>query len=393
MKKSLFAILIVFLAMGFGDVVGPMVSLAKESFGLSNTAAQLLPFVGFMMFGILSVPIGVFQDRKGKRFTLILGLVIAFVGLLLPMAGGMYGRLSVDNTSYWQFIVILAAILLLGAGATILQVSGNPIMRDVSDEGQYSRNLTLGQTIKAVGSSMGFLVPPILAQIAGLDWTILFPIYSFILLIALVLVGTTKITERKTGNETPVTLVSCLKLLYSNHYVLIMVLGIFFYVGAEVSMSSGIPLLMKETYGIQNIGLIISWLLFFLPILIGRFTGSIVLKWISATKFLILAVGIAFTGIILLLFGNMTFAFIGIILVGLGFANIFPLIFSIAIDRMPERTNELSGLMITAILGGAIIPLIMGFVQDKFGSVLAGFVVPLACILYIGFVALKNARQ
>jgi len=388
-KKSLIAILMVFLAMGFGDVVGPMVSLAKESFSLSNTAAQLLPFVGFLMFGLLSVPVGVFQDRKGKRYTLIVGLIIAFIGLLLPMIGGMYGRLHVDTSSSWQFLVILAAILLLGAGATILQVAGNPIMRDVSDEGHYSRNLTLGQTIKAIGSSMGFLLPPILAKWAGLDWTILFPIYTFILLIALLLVSTTKINERKTGNETPATLVSCLKLLGSNAYVLMMVLGIFFYVGAEISMSAGVPVLMKENYGLQNLGLIISWLLFFLPILFGRFTGSIVLRWLPASKFLLLAVSVALIGILLLLFGNKTVAFTGIVLVGLGFANIFPLIFSIAIDRMPERTNELSGLMITAILGGAVLPLVMGIVQDSFG-ILAGFFVPLACILYIGYVALKN---
>ncbi len=380
----------VFLAMGFGDVVGPMVSLAKESFSLSNTAAQLLPFVGFLMFGLLSVPVGIFQDRKGKRFTLIIGLIIAFVGLLLPMMGGMYGRMTVDTSSSWQFILILTAILMLGAGATILQVAGNPIMRDVSDEGHYSRNLTLGQTIKALGSSMGFLVPPILARWAGLDWTILFPIYTLILLIALLLVSTTKITERKTGNETPATLSSCLKLLGKNPYVLMMVLGIFFYVGAEVSMSSSVPMLMKENYGLQNLGLIVSWLLFFLPILVGRFTGSIVLRWLRAPHFLILSVSIALIGIVLLLLGkNATVAFLGIVLVGLGFANIFPLIFSIAIDRMPERTNELSGLMITAILGGAIVPLMTGIVQDTF-SLLAGFLVPLACILYIGFVALKN---
>ncbi len=390
MKKPLLAILMVFLAMGFGDVVGPMVSLAKESFSLSNTTAQLLPFVGFMMFGILSVPIGVFQDRRSKRLTLIIGLTIALIGLLLPMMAGMYGRLTVDSSSLWQFMVILLAILLLGAGATILQVAGNPIMRDVSEEGKYSRNLTLGQTIKAIGSSMGFLLPPFLARWAGLDWTILFPIYSVLLIIALILVLTSHIKENTIKNEYPATLVSCFKLLGSNTYVLLMVMGIFFYVGAEVSMSSGVPLLMKENYGLKNMGLVISWLLFFLPILLGRFTGSIVLNWIPATRFLKLAVVVAITGVLCLLFGNKTVAFLGIVMVGLGFANIFPLIFSIAIDRMPERTNELSGLMIMAILGGAVIPLIMGAVQDTFNSILAGFAVPLVCILYIGFIAIKN---
>jgi fucose permease len=393
MRKQLIPILIVFLAMGFGDVVGPMVSLAKDSFSLSNTAAQLLPFVGFMMFGLLSVPIGVLQDRKSKRYTLLLGLIIAFIGLLLPMIAGMYGHLTVDTSSSWQFIVILAAILLLGAGATILQVAGNPIMRDVSDEGDYSRNLSLGQTVKAIGSSLGFLIPPLVVKYLGLDWTLLFPIYTVILLIAIVSVASTKIEEKKVENNQPATLSSCLKLFVQNKYVLMMVLGIFFYVGAEVSMSSGVPLLMKETFGIQNMGLIISWLLFFLPILLGRFIGSVILNWLSAKKFLIITVLVSIVGILLLLFGNKTTAFTGIVLVGLGFANIFPLIFSIAIDHLPERTNELSGLMVTAIVGGAIIPLIMGAIMDATASILSGFFVPFICILYVGFLALKNIKQ
>ncbi len=391
-NKKLIPILLVFLAMGFGDVVGPMVSLAKESFSLSNTVAQLLPFVGFMMFGLLSVPVGIWQDRKGKKNILIIGLIIAFVGLMLPMFNGMYGKLVVDTTSKWQFAIILFAILMLGAGATILQVAGNPIMRDVSDEGHYSRNLTLGQTIKAIGSSMGFLLPPLVAKYFGFDWTILFPIYTFILLLALVWVYVTNLSEKTIEKSSPATFSSCLKLFAKNRYVLMMVLGIFFYVGAEVSMSSGIPILMKEVYGIQNIGLIISWLLFFLPILFGRFTGSIILNWLPARKFLIITVILALTGIMMLLIGNKTFAFLGIILIGLGFANIFPLIFSITVDKLPERTNELSGLMITAIVGGAIIPPMMGLVQDLTQNILIGFIVPLACVIYLGFVAIKNLQ-
>ena len=80
-----------------------------------------------------------------------------------------------------------------------------------------------------------------------------------------------------------------------------------------------------------------------------------------------------------------------VFIIGLGFANIFPLIFSITIDAMPEKTNELSGLMVTAIVGGAFIPPFMGFIADK-SSVLWGFTVPLAAFVYIGWVALHQRR-
>lgn len=84
-------IFLAFLCMGFGDVVGPIVSLSQETFHLSNFVANLLPLMGFLMFGILSVPMGLFQDRKGKKYLLLLGLLIAFIGLLIPVFNGMYG--------------------------------------------------------------------------------------------------------------------------------------------------------------------------------------------------------------------------------------------------------------------------------------------------------------
>lgn len=395
MKNKSNVILLAFLAMGFADVVGPMVSLAKTSFNLSNTVAQLLPFTGFLMFGLLSIPMGLYQDRRSKKHTLLLGLAIAFVGLLIPMLSGMYGKLTLDTSSPWQFYVVLLAILLLGAGATILQVSGNPIMRDVSGEGSYARNLTIGQTIKAIGSSMGFLVPPLVARYFGLDWTILFPIYTIILLLALVMIKPLNIVEKRDPNSRPASLLSCFQLLVSNSFIFMMVMAIFLYVGAEVSMSSGVPLLLEQNYNIKGFSLIISWGLFFCPILIGRFTGSIVLRWLPAPKFLLITILMALFGIVMLLLGSREFAYAGIVLTGLGFANIFPLIFSIAIDAMPERNNEISGLMVTAIIGGAIVPLLMGIVGDAAGLV-AGFLVPLCCILLIllfSILSLKHVKE
>ena len=94
----------------------------------------------------------------------------------------------------------------------------------------------------------------------------------------------------------------------------------------------------------------------------------------------------------LLLVNNLSLAIVSIALAGIGCANIFPLIFSITINKMPERTNEISGLMVTAIVGGAFLPLLMGFVTDK-TSVTMGFAVPLACTLYLLFVSLVSLKQ
>jgi fucose permease len=384
-------IFLAFLCMGFGDVVGPLVSLVKDSFDVNNFQAQLMTFSGFIMFGVLSIPVGLLQDKRGKKFIMNLGLIIALIGLIIPVFSGMYGpTIELGIAGQGKFYILLFSILLLGAGATTLQVVGNPIMRDVSPEGKYSSNLSFAQSVKAVGSSLGFLLPPIAVQFFNLDWTLLFPIYSILILVNLLLFNAAGFEEKIKDTEKAATLKSCFSLL-ADPYVLTMVLAIFLYVGAEVSMSSGVPILMKEKFGILKFGLWVTWALFFLPILIGRFTGGLILRKLAPKKFLIITVVISLLGLILLFPGIEILTFIGIVLTGLGFANVFPLIFSITVDKMPERSNELSGLMVTAIVGGAILPPIMGFVADK-TTILMGFIIPLLAILYIFIVALKSKK-
>ena len=390
--NSVYPIFLAFLCMGFGDVVGPMVSLAKESFGLSNFTAQLLPFSGYLMFGLLSVPMGIFQARKGKKTALTLGLAIACVGLVLPILGGMYG---VENDfrsgGGFEYYLILLSVLMLGAGATVMQVSGNPIMRDVSAEGRFSSNLSLAQSIKAVGTSFGFLLPPLFLWAMGWKWTVLFPIYAVIVLIACLWVRSTKIDESPTTDA--VSLASCFALL-KNRYVALMVLGIFLYVGAESCMNSGVPILLSKEYGFnaQEEGLLISWSLFFLPVLVGRFVGAAILRRMKAERFLLITASLSLLGVLLVFTYDIVSTMAGVILVGLGFANIFPLIFSIAVDKMPRYANELSGLMITAIVGGALVPPVWGVVADRWTTA-AAFVVPLICLAYILFVGVMVRRR
>jgi FHS family L-fucose permease-like MFS transporter len=392
MKMKTLPIFLVFLCMGFGDVVGPLVGLAKNTFQLSYTMAQLIPFAGFIMFGILSVPMGIYQDKKGKKFILMLGLIVALAGLIIPMLNGMYGnKVEFFPGEYFNFYMVLLSILLLCAGATILQVVGNPVMRDVSPEGYYSKNLSLAQSIKAVGSSLGFLLPPFVAFVFGLEWSILFPVFSVLILITLFLSAPLRIEESKDPNSKPATFSSCLSLL-KNGYILLMVLAIFFYVGAEVSMSSSVPILLYENFDIKGFSLWVSWAIFFLPIIIGRFTGSLILSKMPAKKFLILSAIISIIGIASIFLSNVAITLVGVILVGLGFSNIFPLIFSITVDHMPERSNELSGLMVTAIAGGAIIPLVMGKVADS-SSILISFAVPLLCLFYIMYTSLVSFKK
>jgi len=373
-------IFLAFLVMGFGDVSGPLTSQLQTDFSLSNFEAGLVTFMAFIMFGLLSVPMGLYQDRKGRKHMLMLGLLAALVGMVLPIIG-----------NYESFILILGGLLFLGTGATMLQVAGNPIMRDVSPEGKYSRNLSYGQFVKAIGSLSGSLIPILAARYWGLDWKVLFPVYGGVMLVVVVILVATRI-EEKAVNEKPATLRSCLGLL-KDPFVLLMVIGIFLYVGSEVSMSAKLPnfLEAKFDFDIKEKGLL-GTLFFFISLMTGRFLGGVILNWLSPKKFLISTTILSIVGIAgLFVVPDQFLAFVSIFVIGLGFANIFPLIFSISVDKMPERSNEISGLMVTAIIGGAIVPILVGGVADLLG-LMAGFGVPALCMFYILFIATRSSK-
>jgi len=372
-------VFLAFLAMGFADAAGPFVGLAKQQFSLSNFAAQLIAFSTFIMFAVLSVPMGLVQDKRGKKFVLMLGLAIMLAGVLIPAIGGLT-----------TFPLFLITVLLMGAGATTLQVAGNPIVRDVSAEGAYSRNLSMAQFVKAIGSLSGPVAPLVAARLFG-SWGGVFPFFSVAVALGLIAAATLKV-GKPAGDHHAVTLAGCVRLLKSG-FVAAMVLAIFLYVGAEVSVSANIPLYLKERFGIdiEKLGLLGTGL-FFAALTVGRFSGGVILRWMQPRAFLRITTVLSLVGLAGLFVPSKIIATAAFVLVGLGFANIFPLVFSITVDRMPEQANALSGLLVMAICGGAIVPPLMGVLSDSTGSVQSGFLVPILCIAYITWVGFATRQ-
>lgn len=378
MKFRPFPVFLAFLAMGFLDAVGPFVSLAKNEFHLNNATAFLIPFVGLSMFALLSIPAGILQNRRGKKFVLILGLAVALTGMLIA---------SMGLNSFLRFLL---TIVLLGAGTAILQVAGNPLMRDVSPEGKFARNLSLGQFVKAIGSLSGPIMPVIAYRYFGASWMVIFPIFSAALLITLVAAASLKLPAAETA-AAAATMRSCMGLL-RNPFMLAMTCAIFLYVGAEVSISAEIPLFLKERFGLEisRVGLLGTGL-FFVALMAGRFLGGVILNWVKPAHFLVATCILSVAGMLALFVPAGGVAAVAFILTGLGFANIFPLIFATAVDRMPERSNEVSGLLVTAIVGGAVVPPLVGVVADH-SSMRTSLVVPIAAIVYVLVLALLQLR-
>jgi fucose permease len=220
---------------------------------------------------------------------------------------------------------------------------------------------------------------------------VIFPVYAIAILITVLAVAPLHVRE-KAAEHKAATLASCLVLL-RNGYVFAMVAAIFFYVGAEVSISAGIPLYLRERFSIDiNKSGLLGTGLFFTALTIGRFSGGIILNWMPPRKFFVMTCAVSILGLLGLFLPDPAVALVSFFIVGLGFANIFPLVFSIAVDSLPEHTNELSGLMVTAIAGGAILPPLMGAVADR-STVQWSFLVPLAAILYIAWTAAMNLNR
>jgi FHS family L-fucose permease-like MFS transporter len=379
MRLRTLPIFLAFFVMGFVDAVGTLVGFAKDEYQLSGSMAGLLPFFGFIAFALFSVPGGVLMDKKGKKFLMLLSLAIVLVGEALPAI----------TTGY---VLLVAAIFLIGIGMTLLQVAGNPIMRDVSEEGRFARNLTFAQFVKGLGSIAGPAVA--IALVArGLAWNSIFRVFGVVVVITLAGVAVLKVEEKKGDDKPPASIASSFALL-GHPYVFMMILGLFLYVGAEVGVNSWIATFLNQRFQFDLGSLATGGIAFFFAALsIGRLIGSAVLNFMSARQFLLVTAGLSVFATLGILVGSKEVAVASIFLAGLGFGNIFPLIFSILIDKMPDRSAELSGLLCMAIAGGAVMPLVMGAAHDVFGSVTAAMAVPFLSCLYILFLALRAARE
>jgi FHS family L-fucose permease-like MFS transporter len=380
MRFKILPIFLAFFLMGLADAMGPNADAVKKAYDISNVMSTLLPFVVFIAFAVFSVPGGLLAARIGKKKLLLLGLGINAAALLTP-------SLTVP-----AFPVLLGCIFLLGVGTTFLQVAGNPIMRDVSPEGAYSRNLAFAQGIKGIGSTASTYLVTALASIAlfqGMGWRGAFPLFCILMTLAFVSVAFVNVKETKA--EKPPSIGSSLGLLREPIFFLA-VLGIFLYVGAESSMGRFLkPTLMNfgldeqaaNTYGPT---------LFFLLLTIGRLLGGVLLMAMTARTCFRLSALLGLAGAAVLMSGSKPLAFVGIVAAGLGFANIWPMLFSITVEERPERANELSGLMCMAISGGAIVPLLMGGLLDLNWGAMA-FIIPAACFAYLFLLSLKGGRK
>ena len=375
-KLALIPVMLCFFCMGFVDLVGIASNYVKEDLALNDSTANIFPSLVFFWFLIFSVPTGMLMNKIGRKKTVLLSLGVTVLSLLIPLFGN-------------NFAIMLISFSLLGIGNALMQTSLNPLVSTVMGGGNLASTLTFGQFIKAIAS---FLAPYLAMWGAtqmipsfGYDWRILFGIYFVIGILATALLGVTPIDEPKIEGKVS-TFAECFKLL-GTPIVLLSFFGIMCHVGIDVGTNTTAPKILMERLGMTLNDAAFATSLYFIFRTIGCLTGSFFLRLLPTRTFFIISVVMMALSMCGLFIGTEKWIlYTAIALVGYGNSNIFSICFAQALTSMPEKQNEVSGLMIMGLFGGTVFPLLMGFASDAMGQAGAVLIMALGVIYLFTYI-------
>jgi FHS family L-fucose permease-like MFS transporter len=365
-----------------------------QSFGLSLSFTGLLAFAFFVAYGVMSIPSGMLAERFREKPVMVAAFVLALGGALL--------------ISLWpSYPVFLVSLFLIGAGFAALQVVINPLLRVAGGEEHYAFNSVLAQLIFGGAS---FLSPfiytyfvqnigrpgaegkPLIGLMTklvrpGLSWVSVYWVFAAILLAMVAILVATRFPVVVRTDEERAGAWATHKALLKNPSVLLFFLGIFTYVGTEQGVSFWISKFLSIYHGYdpQTIGahrVALFWLL----MTIGGLLGLVLLKFVDSRKVLLSFTAAALVFLTLALFGPGPLALIMFPLMGLAASVMWPVIFSLALNSVSSHHGSFSGILCTGIIGGAVIPPVIGFLGGFIGLRQGMFVLylTLGYILAIG---------
>jgi len=376
--SKILPVLFGFFIMGFCDVVGITSMHVKEDLlgnyspEFRDTLSNLIPVALFSMFLIFSIPTGILMNKIGRKKTVLLSNVITIAAMFIPLI-------------QYSFVMSLLAFALLGIANTILQVSLNPLLTNVVQGDKLTASLTAGQFVKAISSFCGPFIAAFAASMLG-NWQYIFPIYALITLVSTIWLIATPIKEEPITNKASSfgNVFSLLK----DKTILFLFLGIVFVVGVDVGLNTAAPKILMERCGMNSIDAGYGPSMYFAFRTAGAFIGAILLVKYSSTRIFKMITLLASLALIALIFTTGKIAIFALFaIIGISIANVFSIIFSLAIQSRPEKANEISGLMITGVFGGAVIPFVMGLTSDALGSQVGSVLIILISSVYLLFCA------
>ena len=365
----------------------------KAAFALSYVQAMLIQFCFFGAYFVTSFPSGYIVERFGYQRGIVIGLAIAGIGCLIfyPAAG------------LHQYGIFLGALFVLASGITLLQVAANPFVAILGSPATASSRLTLTQAFNSLGTTIGpyvgaGLILGVAAQGSNEADRVQGPyvglaIALFVLAAIMAWIHLPVVRGQSMPAAAPAAGVVSRQYtsVWQYRHLVLGAIAIFVYVGGEVSIGSFLVNFMGHpriaSLAPKDAGQFLA--LYWGGAMIGRFVGSAVLARVKPGKVLAFnaAVAIVLIALAMVVAGHV--AMWAMLAVGLFNSIMFPTIFTLAIDGLGPRTGEGSGVLCMAIVGGALVPVLQGALADHLG-LLASFVVPIACYVYIIYYGLKG---
>lgn len=395
-NPALVVLTTLFFMMGFitcmNDILIPHL---QKIFTLTNVQAMLVQFCFFTAYAIMSIPMGHLVGKIGYKNGVIGGFLLTAVGCLLfyPAA---------DSQSYPTF---LGALFILASGVTLLQVSGNPYVTLLAKPGKESATLTLVQAFNSLGTTIAPKIGSLLIftdaaqkaskaeQIASVQIPYL-GLAGFLILLAVFVKMIRLPDARKIAVEESEHNHDGKSSMWQYKHLVFGVVGIFCYVGAEVSIGAFMVNILGFLKGFDHSKAADMLVLYWGGAMFGRFLGSAVMTRVAPNRYLTFNASVATALLVIAIMVGKSNADVTMwALIAIGFFNsiMFPTIFSLATKNLGKFTNSASGILCTAIVGGALIPVLQGKIADDFGMMIS-YVAPAVCYLYIVFFALKGYK-
>lgn len=377
------------LITSLNDVLIPRL---KAVFDLSYTEAMMIQFCFFFAYFVVSLPAGSLIKRIGYKSGVVVGLIIAGIGCAC-----FYPAAAYESYNYF-----LAALFVLAAGITILQVAANPYVTALGSPVTASSRLTMTQAFNSLGTTVGPWLGGILiltSATSAVESTVTdassvqmpYLVLAATLILMSVIFAMLKLPEIEDEETTESTEIEGSAWNYS-HLVLGAV-AIFVYVGAEVSIGSFlINFLGEESIaGLEEMEAAKYVSFYWAGAMVGRFIGAAAMQKIAAGKALAFNAVAASLLVAITVFSSGALAMWAILLVGLFNSIMFPTIFSLGVAGLGAHTSQGSGILCLAIVGGALLPLLQGLLADTYG-VQNAFALAIVCYAYIAYYGLKGSK-
>ena len=383
-KAAILPLLAGFFVMGFGDIIGTVMNQVKaECAAHANAISWLMPIFAYVWFFAISIPTGVAAGRIGRKNTVLVSLAITIAAMVVPLFA---------NAERWYLYVV--AFALVGIGNTIIQAALPALMSNIVEPSRLASRISLGQFVKAVCAALTPVFVYLTATALG-NWRLLFPLYGALTVGAAIWLWLTKIPDERKAESARAangtTFAGCFAML-KNPYVAAMTVGILFSVGADVGFSVAIPEYLKNVYKVDVNMAGMGPTVYFVAKTAAALGGAFLFAKISAARCFPWFMGLGLAATVAIPFLPSAAAFLAVVaLVSLLSANSFGMCMALAIERVPEKANEISALMVMAIVGGGIVTAALGPAQSAFGA--AGIVATLAvCLAYLFALGLFAAR-